>query len=69
MFDSGARKNKVVQAEANVRAAEAEANAARDEIANQVWAAYSNLKTAFRQRQAAAACFTASRQPVLRFCS
>ena len=62
VFDSGARKNKVVQAEANVRAAEAQANAARDEIANQVWAAYSNLKTAFRQRQAAAALLQAASQ-------
>jgi outer membrane protein TolC len=53
VFDGGARKSNVMQAEANVRAAEARANAARDEIANQVWAAYSNLNTAFRQRQAA----------------
>jgi len=62
VFDGGARKNKVVQAEANVRATEAQANAARDEIANQVWAAYSNLKTAFRQRQAAAALLQAASQ-------
>ena len=62
VFDSGARKNNVVQAEANVRAAEAQANTARDEIANQVWAAYSNLKTAFRQRQAAAALLQAASQ-------
>ena len=62
VFDSGARKNNVVQAEANVRAAEAQADAARDEIANQVWAAYSNLKTAFRQRQAAAALLQAASQ-------
>lgn len=60
MFDGGARKNKVVQAEANVRATEAQANAARDEIANQVWAAYSDLNTAFRQRQAAAALLEAA---------
>ena len=53
VFDGGARKNRVVQAEANVRAAEAQVRAARDEIANQVWDAYSNLNTAFRQRQAA----------------
>jgi outer membrane protein TolC len=60
VFDGGARKNNVVQAEANVRAAEAQANAARDEIANQVWAAYSNLNTAFRQRQAATALLEAA---------
>jgi len=51
-----------VQAEANVRAAEAQANAARDQIANQVWAAYSNLNTAFRQRQAATALLDAASQ-------
>jgi hypothetical protein len=62
VFDGGARKNNVVQAEANVRAAEAQANAARDEIANQVWAAYSNLNTAFRQRQAATALLQAASQ-------
>jgi outer membrane protein len=62
VFDGGARKNNVVQAEANVRAAKARANAARDEIANQVWAACSNLKTAFRQRQAAAALLQAASQ-------
>jgi outer membrane protein TolC len=53
VFDGGARKNKVAQVEANVRAAEAQASAARDEIANQVWDAYSNLNTALRQRVAA----------------
>jgi outer membrane protein len=62
VFDGGTRKNKVVQAEANVRAAEAQANAARDQIANQVWAAYSNLNTAFRQRQAATALLDAASQ-------
>ena len=62
VFDGGARKNKVVQAEANVRSAEAQVNAASDEIANQVWAAYSNLNTAFRQRQAATALLDAASQ-------
>jgi outer membrane protein len=61
-FDGGARKNNVAKAEANVRAAEAQAKAARDEIANQVWAAYSNLNTAFRQRQAATALLEAASQ-------
>jgi outer membrane protein TolC len=62
VFDGGSRKNNVVQAEANVRAAEAQADAARDQIANQVWAAYSNLNTAFRQRQAATALLEAASQ-------
>jgi len=62
VFDGGARKNNVVQAEANVRAAEAQARAARDEIANQVWDAYSNLNTAFRQRLAATELLRAASQ-------
>jgi outer membrane protein len=62
VFDGGARRSRVAQAEADARAAEAEANAARDEIANQVWAAYSNLNTALRQRQAATALLDASSQ-------
>jgi outer membrane protein len=62
VFDGGARKNNVVRAEANVRAAEAQARAARDEIANQVWDAYSNLNTAFRQRLAATELLRAASQ-------
>jgi outer membrane protein TolC len=62
VFDGGARKNKVAQAEANVRAAEAQASAARDEIANRVWDAYSNLNTAFRQRLAATELLRAASQ-------
>ena len=62
VFDGGARKNRVVQAEANVRAAEAQVRAARDEIANQVWDAYSNLNTAFRQRLAATELLRAASQ-------
>jgi len=53
VFDGGARKHRVAQAEADRRAAEAQVHATRDEIADQVWAAYSNLNTAFRQRTAA----------------
>src|SRR4029077_16403991 len=55
VFDGGTRKNKVVQAEANVRAAEAQANAASDDIPNKVGAAYKNRTPAFRQRKAAPA--------------
>jgi len=62
VFDGGARKNNIVQAEANVRAAQAQARAARDEIANQVWDAYSNLNTAFRQRLAATELLRAASQ-------
>ncbi|HTV58742.1 MAG TPA: TolC family protein [Verrucomicrobiae bacterium] len=55
VFDGGARKNRVAQAEANLRTAQAQTQVTRDEIENEVWAAYSNLTTAFRQREAATA--------------
>jgi outer membrane protein len=62
LFDGGARKNNLAKARANLRAAEAQANDTRDQIANEVWAAYSNLNTAFRQRQAAIALLQAASQ-------
>jgi outer membrane protein len=60
VFDGGARKNRVAQAEANKHEAEARVNVTRDQIEDQVWAAYSNLNTALRQRQAATALLEAS---------
>jgi outer membrane protein len=60
LFDGGARKNRLAQAEANVHAAEAQIHASRDQIANEVWAAYSDLNTALRQREAAAALLEAT---------
>jgi outer membrane protein len=60
VFDGGARKNRLAQAEANVHEAEARVNVTRNQIADQVWAAYSNLNTALRQRQAATALLEAS---------
>ena len=62
IFDGGARKHRVAEAEDNARAGEAQAAATRDEIENQVWAAYSNLKTAFRQREAATVLLEAADQ-------
>jgi outer membrane protein len=62
LFDGGARRNNRARAEANVLAAEAQANLTRDQIADEVWAAYSNLHTAFRQRQAATALLEAANQ-------
>jgi outer membrane protein TolC len=55
IFDGGARKNRLAEATNNGRATEAQAAATRDEIENGIWTAYSNLKTAFRQREAATA--------------
>jgi outer membrane protein len=62
IFDGGARKHRVAEAKDEARAAEAQAAATRDEIENGVWAAYSNLNTAFRQREAAKALFEAADQ-------
>jgi outer membrane protein TolC len=62
MFDGGARKSRLVQAQANVHEAKARVNVTRDQIADQVWTAYSNLNTALRQHQAAIALLEAASQ-------
>jgi outer membrane protein TolC len=62
VFDGGARRNRLAQARANVHAAEAQAIVARNQIADEVWTAYSNLNTALRQRQAALALLQAADQ-------
>lgn len=53
IFDGGARRSNVAQAEANSRAASAQIDISRNQIADEVWRSYSNVKTAFRQREAA----------------
>jgi outer membrane protein len=60
IFDGGLRRNRLLQARANVREAEAEDEGRRDQIADEVWTAYSNLNTALRQRQAAVALLEAA---------
>jgi len=55
-------KNRLAQAEANSRAAEAQVRAARDRITDEIWTAHSNLKTALRQRQSAIALLEAANQ-------
>jgi outer membrane protein TolC len=60
VFDGGLRRNRLAQAEAHIREAQAQATATRDQIEDQVWTAYSNLHTAFRQREAATALITAA---------
>jgi outer membrane protein TolC len=62
LFDGGARKNRLANERANLRAAEAQLNVTRDQIANETWAAYANAKTAFQQRQAARALLEAASQ-------
>ena len=62
VFDGGARKNRLAQSESQIRQAEAQAAKSRDDIEDEVWTAYSNLNTAFRQREAATALLTAASQ-------
>jgi len=60
VFDGGARRNRLAQAESNVHEAEAQIHVSRDQVANEVWAAYSDLNTALRQREAATALLEAT---------
>lgn len=62
LFDGTRREHEIAQALAEKKAAQADIDALRDQIANEVWAAYSNMKTALRQQQAAAALLVASSQ-------
>ena len=60
VFDGGARRSRLAEAEAHIQGAKEGVSAARDRIEDQVWTAYTNLNTAFRQREAAAALVTAA---------
>lgn len=62
LFDGGARKGRVAQARADARAAEAQVDTTLDQVTDEVWTAYSNLETAFRQRQASLAFLGAASQ-------
>jgi outer membrane protein TolC len=62
VFDGGLRKSRLAQAQADERAAKAQANVKRDRIEDEVWTAYSKLNTALRQRQAAIALLQAASQ-------
>ena len=62
LFDGARREYRVAQANADKKAAQAEVDTLQDQIANEVWAAYSNMQTALRQQQAAAALLAASQQ-------
>jgi len=62
LFDGGRREHEIAEAKAEKRAAQASIDALRDQIGDEVWAAYSNMKTALRQQQAAAALLDASGQ-------
>jgi len=62
VFDGGARKGRVARAQADIRAADAQTNLKKNQIADEVWTAYSNLNTAFRQHRAAIALLEAASQ-------
>jgi outer membrane protein TolC len=62
VFDGGARKGRLMQAEAGIRRATSQVSAVRDTIEDEVWTAYSNLNTAFRQREAATALLESATQ-------
>src|SRR6266403_1064267 len=62
VFDGGARKNRAAQAQADIHAAEAQTSLKKKQIADEVWTAYANLNTAFRQHKAAIALLEAASQ-------
>jgi outer membrane protein len=62
VFDGGARKNRAAQAQADIHAAEAQTSVKKNQIADEVWTAYSNLNTAFRQHRTAIALLEAASQ-------
>ncbi|MGA2806777.1 MAG: TolC family protein [Terracidiphilus sp.] len=62
LFDGARREYRIAQASADKKAAQAQIDALRDRIADEVWAAYTKMRTALRQQQAAAALLTASQE-------
>jgi outer membrane protein TolC len=62
LFDGTRREHEIAEAQAEKRAAEASIDNLRDEVANEVWTAYTNMRTALRQQQAATALLVASGQ-------
>ena len=62
VLDGGARKNRLAEAQAEVRAAEAQVRVTRDQVTDEVWTAYANLITSFRQRESSIALLQAATQ-------
>ena len=60
LFDGLARENRLAKAHADQKQAQASIDAVRDQVENQVWAAYSTARTALRQQKAAAALLEAA---------
>jgi outer membrane protein TolC len=62
IFDGARREKQVAAAQAKIRAADADLHALRDQIEQEVFASYTNMRTALRQEQAATALLVASTQ-------
>ena len=62
LFDGARREYRIAQANHDKKAAQAQIDALRDQIADEVWAAYTNMRTAFRQQQAATSLLAASQE-------
>src|ERR1700745_3934825 len=62
VFDGGARKSRAAQAQADLHVAEAQTSLKKNQIADEVWTAYSNLNTSFRQHRAAGSLLEAANQ-------
>ncbi|MGA9671916.1 MAG: TolC family protein [Terracidiphilus sp.] len=62
LFDGARREYRIAQANADKKAEQAQIDALRDRIADEVWAAYANMRTALRQQQAAASLLAASQK-------
>jgi outer membrane protein len=62
LFDGARREDAIAEAKARRAQAQAGVAAERDQIADEVWIAYSNARTALRQKQAAAALLTSADQ-------
>ena len=62
VFDGGARSHALAEAQADAAAARARVASTRDQIANDVWTAYSQFTTALRRRQAATALLDSASQ-------
>ena len=62
LFDGARREYAIAQAKAEKKAAQAQVADLRDQISNEVWSAYADMRTALRQQQAASSLLTASQQ-------
>ena len=60
VFNGGRRENDIAAAKAEQRQAQAAVDRKRDEVSDQVWSAYTDVNTAFSQRDAAATLLAAA---------